>query len=107
MATGAPQKTQNRQNGSSGYGVSANSVDVGLSTIAQMARDDTTWFVTGTVVASSLVFLILPLAVLIFVDIRKNEEDREARTRAIEHRVDAKIKKLEKLEKELQEQKEK
>jgi len=65
-----------------------------------MARDDTRWFVVGVVVLSVTLFLGLPAGILLMVD-------QEKRLGAIERRLDRKIQKLEKLEKELQEQKEK
>ena len=73
---------------------------MGLSAVAQMARDDTRWFVIGVVVLSVALFLGLPAGILLMVD-------QEKRLGAIEKRVDRKIQRLEKLEKELQEQKEK
>ena len=73
---------------------------MGLSAVAQMARDDTRWFVIGVVVLSVALFLGLPAGILLMVD-------QEKRLGAIERRVDRKIQRLEKLEKELQEQKEK
>ena len=100
MATRAPQKPPNRPSANSGYSDSAGGMDVGLSAVAQMARDDTRWFVIGVVVLSVALFLGLPAGILLMVD-------QEKRLGAIERRVDRKIQRLEKLEKELQEQKEK
>ena len=46
-------------------------MDVGLSTVARMAREDTQWFVVGVVVLSLVLFLALPLSVLIYIDTLK------------------------------------
>ena len=100
MATRIAQKPQNRPSNSSGNGANSGSMDVGSAAIAQMARDDTRWFVVGVVVLSCALFLILPVGVLIWVDNQK-------RLGAVERRIDRKIQRLEKLEKELQEQREK
>lgn len=70
-------------------------MDVGLSTVTRMAREDTQWFVIGVVVLSAVLFLALPVGVLIAID-------NEKRLGKAEARIDYKIKKLEKLEKELQ-----
>jgi hypothetical protein len=43
-------------------------VDVGLSTVTRMAREDTHWFVVGVVVLSFVIFLALPVSALIYVD---------------------------------------
>ena len=43
-------------------------MDVGLSTVTRMAREDTQWFVIGVVVLSFIVFLALPVTALIYVD---------------------------------------
>jgi hypothetical protein len=56
--------------------------------------------VVGVVVLSVALFLGLPAGILLMVD-------QEKRLGAIERRVDRKIQRLEKLEKELQEQKDK
>ena len=100
MATRAPQKPPNRPSANSGYGDSAGGMDVGLSTVAQMARDDTRWFVVGITVLAMIIFLIVPIGVLIAID-------NEKRLNAAERRIDRKIQRLEKLEKELQEQRDK
>jgi len=100
MATRAPQKPPNRPGANSGYGDSAGGMDVGLSTVAQMARDDTRWFVVGITVLAVVIFLIVPIGVLIAID-------NEKRLNAAERRIDRKIQRLEKLEKELQEQRDK
>jgi ABC-type Na+ efflux pump permease subunit len=100
MATRPAQKPPNRPNGASVGGSSSSGMDVGLSAVAQMARDDTRWFVVGVVVLSVALFLGLPAGILLMVD-------QEKRLGAIERRVDRKIHRLEKLEKELQEQKDK
>jgi len=65
-----------------------------------MARDDTRWFVVGVVVLSCALFIIIPVSVLIYID-------NEKRLGAVERRVDRKIQRLEKLQKELEKQKEK
>lgn len=100
MATRIAQKPQNRQGSSNGNGAGAGSMDVGLSAVAQMARDDTRWFVVGVVVLSCALFIFIPLGVLIW-------SDNEKRLGAAERRIERKIQRLEKLEKEMQEQKEK
>lgn len=46
-------------------------MDVGLSTVARLAREDTQWFVVGVVVLSLVLFLALPLSVLIVIDTMK------------------------------------
>lgn len=43
-------------------------MDVGLSTVTRMAREDTQWFVIGVVVLSFIIFLALPVTALIYVD---------------------------------------
>jgi uncharacterized membrane protein (DUF106 family) len=43
-------------------------VDVGLSTVTRMAREDTRWFVIGVVVLSFVIFLALPISALIYID---------------------------------------
>jgi prefoldin subunit 5 len=75
-------------------------VDVGLSTVTRMAREDTRWFVIGVVVLSLVLFLVLPIGVLIAVD-------NEKRLGRAEARIDRKIKRLEKLEESLKEKDEK
>jgi hypothetical protein len=60
-----------------------------------MAREDTRWFVVGVVVLSVVLFFALPASVLVAVD-------NEKRLGKAEARIDSKIKRLEKLEKELQ-----
>jgi hypothetical protein len=70
-------------------------VDVGLSTVTRMAREDTQWFVVGVVVLSVVLFLVLPVGVLVAVD-------NEKRLGRAEARIDRKIQKLEELEKKLQ-----
>jgi hypothetical protein len=56
--------------------------------------------VVGVVVLSCALFLILPVGVLIWYD-------NEKRLGAVERRIDRKMQRLEKLEKELQEQRDK
>ena len=70
-------------------------MDVGLSTVTRMAREDTQWFVVGVVVLSVVLFLALPVSVLVAVD-------NEKRLGRAEARIDRKIQKLEELEKKLQ-----
>lgn len=70
-------------------------MDVGLSTVTRMAREDTQWFVVGVVALSIVLFLALPVGVLVAID-------NEKRLGRAEARIDQKIKKLERLEKELQ-----
>lgn len=43
-------------------------MDVGLSTVTRMAREDTHWFVVGVVVLSFILFLALPISALIYID---------------------------------------
>jgi len=100
MATRIAQKPPNRPGNTNGNGASFGSVDVGLSTVAQMARDDTRWFVVGITVLAVIIFLIVPIGVLIAID-------NEKRLNAAERRIERKIQRLEKLEKELQEQRDK
>ena len=68
MATRIAQKPQNRQNNNSGYSANSGGVDVGLSAVTQMARDDTRWFVVGIVVLALVILLALPITVLIVID---------------------------------------
>jgi hypothetical protein len=75
-------------------------MDVGLSTVTRMAREDTRWFVVGVLVLSLVLFLVLPIGVLIAVD-------NEKRLGKAEARIDRKIKRLEKLEDTLKERNEK
>lgn len=70
-------------------------MDVGLSTVTRMAREDTQWFVVGVVALSVVLFLALPVGVLVAVD-------NEKRLGRAEARIDRKIQKLEELEKKLQ-----
>lgn len=46
-------------------------MDVGISTVARLAREDTQWFVVGVVILSLVLFLALPLSVLIVIDTMK------------------------------------
>ena len=70
-------------------------MDVGLSTVTRMAREDTQWFVVGVVVLSVVLFHALPVGVLVAVD-------NEKRLGRAEARIDRKIQKLEELEKKIQ-----
>ena len=70
-------------------------MDVGLSTVTRMAREDTQWFVVGVVALSVVLFLALPVGVLVAVD-------NEKRLGRAEARIERKIQKLEELEKKLQ-----
>lgn len=70
-------------------------MDVGLSTVTRMAREDTQWFVVGVIVLSIVLFLVLPVGVLVAID-------NEKRLGKAEARIERKIQHLEKLEKELQ-----
>ena len=75
-------------------------MDVGLSTVPRMAREDTRWFIVGVVILSFVLFFVLPISVLIAVD-------NEKRLGKAEIRIDRKIKKLEQLEEALKERNEK
>lgn len=75
-------------------------MDVGLSTVTRMAREDTRWFIVGVVILSFVLFFVLPISVLIAVD-------NEKRLGKAEIRIDRKIKKLEQLEEALKERNEK
>lgn len=66
-------------------------MDVGLSTVTRMAREDTRWFVVGVVSLSIVLFLVLPIGVLIAVD-------NEKRLSRVEARLERRIKHLEYLE---------
>lgn len=94
MATRAPQTSSNRPGGYSGGGTGADSMDVGHSAIARMAREDTRWFVVAVVILSLVLFLALPMALLIYAD-------NEKRLSRAEVRIEQKLKKLEQLEKRL------
>lgn len=43
-------------------------MDVGLSTVTRMAREDTQWFVIGVIALSFVLFLALPISALIYID---------------------------------------
>jgi uncharacterized membrane protein YciS (DUF1049 family) len=75
-------------------------VDVGLSTVTRMAREDTRWFVVGVVALAIVLFFALPLSVLIYVDMQK-------RLGMAEVRIERKLKKLDQLEKQIKEANEK
>lgn len=75
-------------------------MDVGVSTVARMAREDTRWFIAGVVMLSFVLFFVLPIGVLVAVD-------NEKRLGRAERRIDRKIEKLERLEKSLKEHYEK
>lgn len=68
-------------------------MDVGSAAIAQMAREDTRWFVVAVIVLAFLLFLALPLSMMVLID----HLEMKAKTRA-EVRVE--IRKLRKLEEE-------
>lgn len=46
-------------------------MDVGISTVHELAREDTRWFVIGVVILSLVLFLALPLSALILLDTLK------------------------------------
>ena len=75
-------------------------MDVGVSAVARMAREDTRWFIAGVVILSFVLFLVLPIGVLVAID-------NEKRLGRAEARIERKIEKLEKLEKSLKESHEK
>ena len=71
MATRAPQTSSNRQ-GANGRGSGGNdSLDVGHSAIARMAREDTRWFIVAVVILSLILFLALPMSLLVLVETEK------------------------------------
>jgi uncharacterized membrane protein (DUF106 family) len=65
-----------------------------MATVAQMARDDTKWFVVGVVVLSIVLFLALPITALMMIDEWKMRQELKQEIRHIK-----------KLEQELKEQK--
>ena len=69
-------------------------MDVGLSTVAQMARDDTRWFVVGVVVLALILMLALPITVLLVIDDLK-----------IRNEVRYELRKLKKLEQRIEDEK--
>ena len=69
-------------------------MDVGLSTVAQMARDDTRWFVVGVVVLALVLMLALPITVLLVIDDLK-----------IRNEVRYELRKLKKLEQRIEDEK--
>ena len=71
-------------------------MDVGLSTVVRMAREDTRWFVIGVVILSLVLFLALPLSVLVVIDNQKRLSIAEAR-------IERKLHELQRLEKKLKE----
>ena len=96
MATRPTQTTSNR---SGNYGNSNNrndSVDVGATAIARMAREDTRWFIIAVVVLSVVLFLALPLSMMIYVDTLKMQAE-----------VRYEVKQMKKLQAELKKNKEK
>ena len=99
MATRAPQASSNRQGGYGSGSAGGNSMDVGHSAIARMAREDTRWFIVAVVILSLVLFLALPMALLIYVD-------NEKRLYRAEMRIEQKLKKLEQLEKRLKKEQE-
>ena len=96
MATRPTQTTSNR---SGNYGNSNNrndSVDVGATAIARMAREDTRWFIIAVVVLSVVLFLALPLSMMIYVDTLKMQAE-----------IRYEVKQMKKLQAELKKNKEK
>ena len=75
MATRVTQTSSNRQGGSGSSGVRGDSMDVGHSAIARMAREDTRWFIVAVVVLSLVLFLALPLSMMIYVDTAKMQAE--------------------------------
>lgn len=59
-----------------------------------MAREDTRWFLIAVIILALVLFLALPLAVLHAVDTEKRLSHAEAR-------IDRKIKRLERMEREM------
>jgi hypothetical protein len=100
MATRTPTQSQNRQSNYSGGGSGNGSMDVGLSTVTRMAREDTRWFVVAVVVLSIVLFFALPMSLLIYVDMQK-------RMNMAEIRIERKLKRLEQLERQVKEKNEK
>ena len=75
MATRATQTSSNRQGGNGSNGSRNDSMDVGHSAIARMAREDTRWFIVAVVVLSLVLFLALPLSMMIYVDTAKMQAE--------------------------------
>ena len=98
MATRITSQPPNRSGSSGVYGGAGNSVDVGLSTVTRMAREDTRWFIAGVIILSFVLFFVLPMAVLVYVDMQK-------RLTMAEVRIERKLRKLEQLEESIKKEK--
>ena len=81
MATRPPQKPSYRPSSGNGNSVPGSSMDMGNAAIAEMARDDTRWFITAVVVLSLVLFLALPLSVLLVIDHMKLKSELKAEIR--------------------------
>ena len=95
MATRVTQTTPNRQSGYGGGNYPNGSMDVGLSAVTQMAREDTRWFVIAVIFLSVVLFLALPLSLLVYADSLRLQAQIRADAKAS-------ARKLERLQKELE-----
>jgi len=94
MATRPTTQSPNRQSGYGGSNYPNGSMDVGLSAVTQMAREDTRWFVIAVIFLSVVLFLALPLSILVYTDSLKLQAQIRADAKAS-------AKKLERLQREL------
>ena len=93
MATKAPTQSSNRQNGTGRNGLNSSSMDVGLSAVTQMARDDTRWFVVGVVILSLVLFLAMPITALMMIEewkLRAEVRQEVRRLQRMEKQLDEK-----------------
>ena len=95
MATRAPQTSSNRPGNYGSGSNGGNSMDVGHSAIARMAREDTRWFVVAVVILSLVLFLALPMSLLVLVETEKMKSE-----------IKYEVKQLKKLKAELRKMKE-
>ena len=94
MATRPSTQSPNRPSGYGGSNYPSGSMDVGLSAVTQMAREDTRWFVIAVIFLSVVLFLALPLSILVYADSLKLQAQIRADAKAS-------AKKLERLQREL------
>jgi len=69
-------------------------MDVGATTIARMAREDTRWFIAGIVILSIVLFLALPMSVLVVVDHLKMKAELRAEHKAEKREINKLIEEL-------------
>jgi len=74
MATRTPPQFPSQQNPVRGGGSSGDRISVGLSISAEMADRDANRFLVGLVVMAIVFALLLPVAVLMYIDIKHMKE---------------------------------